>query len=137
MANITVFINLYRDTIVNMSEFQAVGLTKKDINARYEPQTKDRNPTEYPAIALYYDFNQRERWAPIDNLNLFIKISMKQFEQVRTLAEAIRNKFHMFMDGSTCVTVYKSFLNGGDPQPIFNDKLNAWEVILEFEIAIG
>jgi len=137
MANITVFINLYRDIIINMAEFQAAGLTKKDINSRFAPQTKDRRPEQFPAVSLYYDFNQRERWAAIDNLNLFIKISMKEFEQVRTLAEAIRNKFHMFQDATTCITVYKSFLNGGDPQPIYNETLNTWEAILEFEIAIG
>lgn len=137
MANISAFIDVVRDIIVVMPEFVAAKLGKEDISRRFNPQVKDRKPNEFPAIALVYDFNNRERWAPIDNTNFLIQIEMKDFDDTRILAEAIRDKFDQFMTSKPGIIVYKMWHNGGDPQPIYNEKHNSFFSILKFETRLG
>lgn len=137
MANINLFIDHLRDIIIAMPEFTAVKLSKRDIARRYNPAIKDRRPEDFPAIAIVYDFNSRERWAPIDNVNLILQIEMKDFDDVQVLAEALRDKFDQYeaVDGS--LIIYKMWHNGGDPQPIFNEKHTTYWSVLKFECRIG
>lgn len=137
MADINRFIDHVRDIIVVMPEFAAVNLGKDDISRRYNPTVKDRAPNEYPAIALSYDFNNRERWAPIDNVNFFIQIEMKAFDDVQTLAEAIRDKFdqHKAVDGPLIIHIM--WHNGGDTQPIYHEPHNTYFSLLKFETRLG
>lgn len=137
MANINKFIDHVRDRIVVMPAFIAVNLSKRDITRRYNPEVKDRRPEDFPAIALVYDFNNRERWAPIDNVNLLIQIEMKEFDDVQVLAEAIRDEFdqHKFADDSLIIHIM--WHNGGDPQPIFNKDHTTFWSVLKFECRLG
>lgn len=137
MADTQHFIDTYRDLIVAMPEFVAVGLSKKDIVKRFAPQIKDRRPEEFPAIAIVYDYDKRERWAAIDNLNLNIEIEMKAFDDVQTLSEAIRKKFDRFVYADDTITIYKSFYNGGLPQPDYHVDHQTYFSILIFEISLG
>ena len=137
MANINLFIDHVRDIIIVMPEFVAVDLTKKDIARRYNPAIKDRGPSEWPAVALIYDFNNRERWAPIDNVNFVIQIEMKAFDDVQVLAEAIRDRFdqHKFADPDLIIHIM--WHNGGDAQPIYNEMHNTYFSILKVETRLG
>lgn len=137
MADVPYFIDVYRGIISGLPEFGAVGLTHDDIVKRFAPQIKDRRPEQFPAIALIYDFNNRERWAAIDNVELTIQIEMKVFDDVQTLSEAIRNKLHLFTYADACLTVYKSWHNGGAGQPMYNESHNTYESLLNFEITLG
>lgn len=130
------YLNHIRDIVVALPEYTALGLTKKDIVIRYTPQVKDRLPQDYPAISIAYDYNQRERWAPIDNLNLYLSIEMKVFEQAEDLADAIRNALRDYKYADNCLTIFATFDNGGDGSPIYQEKRNTFEVVLEFETRI-
>jgi hypothetical protein len=138
MANINTFIDHIRNNIIVMPEFTAVNLGMNDINRRYNPKVKDRKPNEYPAIALSYDFNNRERWAPIDNVNFFIQIEMKEFDDVQTLAEALRDKFgnrYQAVDG--VLIIHGMWHDGGDTQPIYHEAHNTYFSLLKFKTILG
>lgn len=137
MADINKFIDHIRDIVVQMPAFTAVNLTKKDIARRYNPMVKDRRPEDFPAIALIYDFNLRERWAPIDKINFIFQIEMKAFDDVQTLAEAIRDQFDRYSFADANVNIFIMWHNGGDAQPSYNKDHNTYWSILKFETRLG
>jgi len=138
MANVEAFVNHAMEVIEGLPAFAAAGLTRNDIGRRFRPQTVEPRPENYPAVAVIYDFDDREIWAPIDKINLVIQIDMKRFEQASALSLAIRDVLHDYktvVDG--VFVLYGCFHRGGTPQPIYNSKSNTYEVLMTFESRLG
>lgn len=136
MSNLPVFIDLIRSRILTIPAVIQRGFTAKTIYRQFIMQKKKEDIT-FPCMSLCYDLDRREKWAAIDGLKLYISIHTKVFEDATVIFDAVVDSLHLFMDASTCVTVYRCWHEGGPPIPMYDDKLNCWEVTMEFSVAVG
>lgn len=136
MADVMRFVDLVRNRMLSDVQIIGAGFTKKSMYRQFLSQKKPDEIT-YPCMTICYDRDQREKWAAIDKLTLYISLHTKTFEDTVQAVEYVINLLHDFKDASTCVTVYHCWHEGGPPVPMYNKELNCWEATLGFSVSIG
>lgn len=136
MSNVPLFIDLVRDRMLTIPLVIEKGFIKKTLYKRFVSQMKPET-VKYPCMTLCYDMDKRGVWAPVDDLKLYLTVHMDVYEDMMPIVDAVVDSLHLFMDASTCVTVYKCWNCGGPPAPMYNEKTNRWEATLEFDVSIA
>ncbi len=134
MADISAFIKYAKRRVAAQPWFGEKGLTNQRIYRQFLSQVK--NP-EFPCISLAYEIDQREVFANIDNLHLFMTVHAKEFDFAEEIAKLISDTMHLHTYADDQLTIYKCHDVGIPTVPSFNKHLNCWEAIVEFDCRIG
>jgi len=136
MSKVPQFIDHIREVILATPIFLQKGFTEQTLYRRYLPQIKAET-IQYPCMTLTYDMDMRAKWAPIDYLRLYLTIHMKTFEDVAVILDALADTLHDHKYADCYITIYRLWLEGGPPAPIYDQMTNKWWARLEFSASIA
>lgn len=147
MSKIPILIDNLRGKLLANPDIVGFGFTKQNIYRRYNPKIKAET-AKYPAITISYDPNSRELWAPVDNYQIFFELRLKDYDDALAVIDLVGDTLHLYTYSGGCVdeadkslstqlVIYKCWLRGGPPAPMFDQTTNAWGATLEFELAMA
>lgn len=147
MSKIPILIDNLRTKLLTNEDLVGYGFTKQNIYRRFNPKAK-KETVVWPTITISYDPNSREKWAAIDNIQVFFELRLKDYDDALAVIDLVGDILHMYRYSGGCVnesdsslstyiTIYKCWLEGGPPAPIFYQEENAWGTTLEFSVALA
>lgn len=134
MANAPVFIKHIKRKLSGMPWFSENGLTTQTIYRQYLPQVK--NPS-YPCLTLAYEIDQREVFADVDDIRLYVMAHTKEFDGAEVLGNLIADSLHKYTYSDDTLIVYNCLDVGIPTTPSWNRDQNCWDTIVEFTCSVG
>lgn len=135
MADAGAFITQIRSRIVEQPSFSTTGFNQSLIYRQYLPTIKE---PKFPCITLVYEEENEEVFAPLSNGMLYVGIHHQDFNSVQTtihwLGQCLHNYTVLVTD---TVIIYQCHKKGTPPSPVWDEKNQAWEASLAFEVRFG